>query len=466
MFIGRKTELELLDSDYANRKSELCVVYGRRRIGKSTLLERFCHDKPNFFFTGGKERKRQQLERYARELGSSVRNPLAAKTKLASWSEALELLDQNIDNLLSTTNRAVKAIVVFDEFQWMCHGAPELTSDLQRFWDKRWKDSKNIHLILCGSAVSFMLGEVLSRKSPLFGRRTRAFKLLPFPPPEARLFFGKRGIFEIAEALLSVGGVPKYLELFTGRKPVRKVLAEQALSAGGFLVDEIRFVLSEQLKETENYFAILGELAHEALPMAELSRRTGIATGQIAYYLVTRHSPIGAGPRSKTIRYRLDDSYLRLFFKLVQPNLRKVNRTRRASMFDLITKDEWDRYLGAAFERFVGDNAEHVAMLLDAGDTSVEVGTFWQHKTKRKKGVQIDLVIKRGDGVTTLVECKWSRKKTGMEAVHQLRTMKKRYPNTERHTIELVLVAAGGVTREVVSQQDISVLTLEDFIPM
>lgn len=135
-------------------------------------------------------------------------------------------------------------------------------------------------------------------------------------------------------------------------------------------------------------------------------------------------------------------------------------------MFDLITKDEWDRYLGAAFERFVGDNAEHVAMLLDAGDTSAEVGTFWQHKTKRKKGVQIDLVIKRGDGVTTLVECKWSRKKTGMEAVHQLRTMNKRYPNTERHTIELVLVAAGGVTREVVSQQDISVLTLENFIPM
>lgn len=473
MFVGRKTELELLEEDHTSHKSEFCVVYGRRRVGKSTLLEKFCAGKPSFFFTGGKERQRQQLARFGKELSKAAGNPLAAKTKLSSWSEALELLDQNIGNLLSTSEHSQKAIIVFDEFQWMCRGAPGLTSDLQRFWDKKWKDSKNLHLILCGSVVSFILGEVLSRNSPLFGRRTRSFKLSPFQPPEAKLFLGERGLFEVAEVLLAVGGVPKYLELFTGRKPVRKILAEQALSTGGFFVDEIRFVLSEQLKETENYFMILGELANEALPMAELSRRTGIATGQIAYYLerlqildfVSRHSPIGAGSRSKTIRYRLDDSYLRFFFKLIRPNLRKINRKNRSSLFDIITQEQWDRYLGAAFEYFVGKNADHVAMLLGAGDSLAESGSFWQHKTKRKKGVQVDLVLKRTDGITTIVECKWSRKKTGMDAVHQLRTAAERYPNPERNSIELLLVAAGGVTKAVASQQDIVVLTLEDFIP-
>ncbi len=269
-----------------------------------------------------------------------------------------------------------------------------------------------------------------------------------------------------------MGGVPAYVELFAGPKPVRRVLAEQAFSAGGFLVDEVRFVLSEQLKETERYFQILGELAREALSMAELSRRTEIATGLIAYYLermllldlVSRHTPIGAGPRSKTIRYRLDDSYLRFYFKLVAPNLRKIHRRRRTSPFDLIGREDWDRFLGAAFERFVDQHADLIARQLDAEDALEEVGSYWHRKTQRKRGVQIDLVLGRTDGVTTLVECKWSRKRTGMDAVHQLREKAQLYPNRERSTLELVLVAAGGVTRQVESQPDIVVLTLDDFI--
>ena len=144
--------------------------------------------------------------------------------------------------------------------------------------------------------------------------------------------------------------------------------------------------------------------------------------------------------------------------------MKKIGRQRSASLFDHVGREEWDRYLGMAFEHFVKQHADQVAQLLDAGDSLTEVGAYWQRKTKRKKGVQIDLVLVRDDGITTLVECKWSRRKTGMDAVHQLRGKAELYPNTDRSSLELLLVAAGGVTKQVESQRDIRVLTVVDLL--
>ena len=140
MFVGRERELEVLAEAYASASSELCVIYGRRRIGKSTLLEQFAQDRPAFFYLAGRESKRIQLRRFVRELGDAVGDPLTGKVLASTWDEALTLLDRNI-RLFCEQHRCDKAIVVLDEFQWMCRGAPELLSDLQRFWDKRWKNS-------------------------------------------------------------------------------------------------------------------------------------------------------------------------------------------------------------------------------------------------------------------------------------------------------------------------------------
>ncbi len=471
MFIGRKKEINLLNEYHFSGGSEFCVLYGRRRIGKSTLLEEFAKDKSSFFFLAGRESKRLQLKRFVRELGEAVGDPLTGKVNVSEWDEALTLLDRNI-TVLSERNKGKKAIVIFDEFQWMCRGAPELLSDLQRFWDKKWKNAKNLFLILCGSSISFMLGDVLSRKSPLFGRRTVSFELTPFKAKEASAFLSGRNSFEIAEAYMAVGGVPKYFEILNSKGSIRKHIARQAFSSTGFLYDEIRFVLSEQLKETEHYFMLLEQMAYGAKAVVEMEKATGIASGQIMYYLerlrllgfVSRHTPLGESIQTKRVRYRLDDYYLRFYFTFIHPNYQSIPSLGDVS-FDTITKDKWAPYAGIAFEHFVHDHSEIVVEKSGYEGAIKQNGSYWQYPTKRKQGFQIDLLIECQDKTTLVCECKWSRKKTGMDAVTELRKNIELYPNLQRHTLKPVIVASGGVTKTVLKEKDIAIVTLEDFFP-
>ncbi len=467
MFIGRKDELKLLNDHYRSGASEFCILYGRRRIGKSTLLEEFTKDKSTFFYLAGKESKRLQLKRFVRELGDTVSDPLTGKVGVSNWDEALTLVDRNIAHL-SEKNVGSKAVIVFDEFQWMCNGAPELLSYLQRFWDKKWKNTGNIFLILCGSSISFMLGEVLSQKSPLFGRRTFSFELKAFKINDVKKFLPFKSKFEITEIYMTVGGVPKYLEIFNTKSSFRRCISQVAFSPTGYFYDEVRFVLSEQLKETANYFLLITQMSSGAKEVTEMEKTTGIASGQIMYYLerlqllgfVSRHIPLGMRPNTKKVRYRLDDYYLRFYFNFIHSNYQAISSN---ISFELITKNRWDIYAGMAFEHFVLDHAEKIVMKLGHEGLIKRVGSYWQQRTQRKKGFQIDLLIECHDETTFVCECKWSRKKTGMVALKELHQKVTLYPNIQQHTIKPVIIAAGGVSKNILKEKNISVITLEDF---
>jgi len=470
VFVGRQRELSVLREGYDSPRSELCVLYGRRRIGKSTLLERFVRDRPAFFYLAGRESKRLQLKRFVKELGDAVGDPLTGRIGVRSWDEALTLLNRAIAPFCAE-NGCRKAIVVLDEFQWMCTGSPELLSDLQRFWDKHWQNADNVYLILCGSSTSFMLGDVLSRRSPLFGRRTRSFRLGPFSIEEASQLLPDRGMFEAVETWFAVGGIPKYLEVMSEQSSMRKAVSRQAFSSSGFFFDEVRFVLGEQLRETEHYFRLLEYMAKSPMRISELERATGIASGQVTYYLerlvllgfVSRHIPFEARPTSKTVRYRLDDYYLRFYFKFIHPNRRRIETAPAPLKWQDAIGEAWDSWAGLSFERFAWDHAHVVASRL--GHNLTEVGSFWQGRTQRKPGVQVDLLIGCEDRVTLLCECKWSRKPVSLASVQELRRKLALFPNRRRHTLRAVLVAAGDVTRVVRRETDIEVVTLRDFWP-
>ena len=470
MFIGRQSELRLLEEYYRSDRSEFCVLYGRRRIGKSTLLEKFTESKPVFFFLAGREPKLRQLKRFVRELGDAVSDPLTGKTAISEWDEALTLLDRNIP-VLTRKPDTKKGIVVFDEFQWMCRGAPDLLSDLQRFWDKKWSDAGNLMLILCGSSISFMLGEVLSRKSPLFGRRTFSFELGPFKIKDAAALLQFKGKQEVVESYLTIGGIPKYLEIMNGPGSFRQTVANQGFTSSGYFFDEIRFLLGEQLRETEHYYRILSQLANGSKGITELEKSTGIGSGQIMYYLerlillgfVSRHTPIGKGANTKKVAYRLDDYYLRFYFAFVHPNRQRIAANPAGSRFDAITANRWDAFAGISFEHFVQDHAATVVSSAGFKGDIKRVGSFWQKPTKRKKGVQIDLLIECNDQTMLVCECKWSRKRVGVDTVSALRKRMKLFPNIRNHTLKPVIVATGGVTSVVLKEKDVSVVTIDDF---
>jgi AAA+ ATPase superfamily predicted ATPase len=464
-FYGRTSELALLERAHATERSELWVVYGRRRVGKTALLEKFAGGKRAFFFTAGRESSRSNLRRFFEGLADFAGQPLLRKVRSPTWSEALSALDQVVGTAPG------KTLLVFDEFQWMCRGQSSVLSDLQRLWDTRWKNRGNVHLILCGSAVSFMVGEVLAQKSPLFGRRSGSLALLPLSAAEAKSFFRKRGDFECGEALICLGGVPAYLELFARHGSVRKILDELAFRPHGYLVEEVRFTFGEQLKEKERYLQIASLLAGAPASMAQLSRSTGLNKGQLAFYLerlielgfVEKHRPITLPDTSKTVRYRLQDEYLRFYFSLIEPNLTRIRTSRTGYGLDRIARDRFDTFLGHGFELMVARNVAVLLEVTDAADVVSRIGSYWHHQTARREGVQIDLVVERDDGITHLVECKWSRKPVGKGVWTELQRKCSLYPNPKQHTLEPVLVAAAGATPSV-RDADVPVVTLADLL--
>jgi AAA+ ATPase superfamily predicted ATPase len=161
------------------------------------------------------------------------------------------------------------------------------------------------------------------------------------------------------------------------------------------------------------------------------------------------------------LRYRLRDEYLRFFFTFVEPNKAKINLRTRTYQFDRITAASWEPFIGLAFEQFVARNVSAVLSALGAIDCVGRIGTYWHRKTKVRQGVQIDLVIERDDGVTNLVECKWSKKPVGRAILDELSRKKSLYPNPGGHTLESVIVAAAGASKPVRDSR-IPVVTLED----
>ncbi|MGM9583196.1 MAG: ATP-binding protein [Phascolarctobacterium sp.] len=168
MFIGRKQELSFLEGQYNHTEGQLLVVYGRRRVGKTEILRRFCDDKEEIFFTCIEIPDEQLLRSFSQRV--LEKNPEAAKylTSFSNWEQAFQSLGE--------IKASTKLVVVIDEFPYMARGNNAIPSILQKVWDESLKH-KNIMLVLCGSAMSFMEKEVLSEKNPLYGRATGILKV-------------------------------------------------------------------------------------------------------------------------------------------------------------------------------------------------------------------------------------------------------------------------------------------------
>lgn len=466
-FIGRDGELKMLEKWGRESASQLVVIFGRRRVGKSTLLTRFCENKYSFFFTGRKgERQRELFERFLKHLAEFHRNPLIARAKVADWQEIFEIIDLG--------RKGRKLFIVLDEFQWMCSRKSDLISALQEYWDKRWKNDGKIFLVLCGSIVSFVEKNVLSEKSPLYGRRTRSMEVEAFPPNEARLFFPGKNHMEQAEIVMTFGGIPSYLEIVDPRQSLAQNINRLALTRGGYFVDEVQFVLREQLKNPRRYYILLENLSHGPMSREELAGAMGIGnTGALNLYLRTLldlrlirlDMPIDKPETSRTQRYAIWDEFLRFHFNFIGPSEEMIRMNDEDWLYDRIVAPKWDGYCGYSFEIFCKKNIRAVVDALGIKDVFRRSGTFWQKRTKRKEGVQIDMVIERTDGATHLIECRWSSGTIGKSIIEEMERQKGLYPNPLNHTLKTALITTHGVTDHVRSSGAIDdIITVKDLL--
>ncbi len=347
-FLGRSRELAVLDDLHGSGRPELFVLYGRRRVGKTELLQRFCRGRRAVYFLAAQVREKDNLRAFRDALAESLGDALAANVEFPDWSAALGFAAERA--------REERLVLVLDEFPYLCEGSKGLPSQVQRFWDTKGKNSR-LMLVLCGSQVSFMENEVLAERSPLFGRRTGQRRLEPLGPRDALRFFPRWPLRERLEAFAILGGMPAYLQRFDDARDLRQNVLREVLRPEGYLFDEVNFLLRAELSSPATYNSILAAVARGEEKVGDVALAVGVDSPTANKYLTTlrdlqlveREVPLtDPDPlRSRRGTYRVADRFLAFHFRHVQPNAGLIQSGRGESV--------WQRSIEPDLERLRAD---------------------------------------------------------------------------------------------------------------
>ncbi len=376
-FIGRKPELDRLESEY-KKDSSMVVIYGRRRVGKTTLIKEFIKGKNAFYYLASKEVEPLCRKRFSSVLARGMKNSRVADVTYDSWETLFEIV--------ADYKPEEKKIVVIDEFPYLVKTNPAFVSVMQYVWDEILKD-KNVMLILCGSLVSMMKKHTLSSDSPLYGRRTAQIRLLPLSFTEVH---GKEKDFEAAiEQYSVIGGVPKYLELFDPEATLKENISDLILSKSGFLYEEPNFLFSDEVTVPTNYFSVLKAISDGNHRLDKIGGVLGLESSDITPYIKTlielgfveKETPITEKNPEKSRKglYFVSDPFIRYWFRYVNPYRGELELDNSWIVFDEMKKDFTEKYVAFAYEKICADIFESLCKNGELDFTPSRIGSFWQN---------------------------------------------------------------------------------------
>lgn len=416
-FIGRRRELTVLRELADSGRPELFVLYGRRRVGKTELLQQLCQGRRAAYFLAAQVRDKDNLRAFKAVLEEALGDPLIGAIEFPDWSAALTFAAERAGD--------ERLILVLDEFPYLCEANAGLPSLVQRFWDQRGKRS-SLMLVLCGSQVSFMEKEVLAERSPLFGRRTGQRRLEPLAPSEALGFFPE---WERDQALLAygiVGGMPAYLGRLDPRLPLEESLLREVLRPEGYLFDEVHYLLQTELTSPSTYSSILAAVARGAERVGDVALAVGVDSPTANKYLhvlrelrlVERAVPLtDPDPlRSRRGLYRIADRFVAFHFRHVQPHLSLIEAGRGARVLEEFVRPDFARLLAEAqgellLERLRHDAAELVGE--EIADVAAHPGRAVRALARTVSGQGIAVVAEEADPPTVREELKELRPALG-----------------------------------------------------
>ncbi len=414
-FIDRETELGLLEERWRSGEAELVVVCGRRRVGKTELLLRFCREKPSLYFLAAQVTRAEHLRQLGDALRAAFPDPALEQWTLTSWEGALRYLAQ-----LANEQRLA---VIFDEFPYLCEAEPSLPSLLQQFWDTEGRRSQ-LFLVLCGSQMSTMEREVLAHRTPLYGRRTGQLRVVPMGVQAAGLFLPDYSPADKVGAYGVVGGMPGYLRRFDPERSLRQNVLREILHPQGFLYQEPGFLLRMELRDPRTYMALLGAIASGCTRLNEAAQRSGLTVHTASKYLAVLQelgvvqrevSALERAPgRTKKGRYKISDQFLRFWFRFVQPNVSLIEAEGGATVYDRLVHPELDTYVGHVFEEICRDSVLRFGQAL-LGVPVRRVGRHWGPNG------DLDVVAELLDGTYSVGECKWTARPLGRRTLEELR---------------------------------------------
>jgi len=412
MFVNRQKELQLLEDEYRDEGFRFSVLYGRRRVGKTTLLKKYITDKPYIYFLVTFETMPSILDRFKELVANYLNDEFLRGIEVRNFRQIFEYL--------SNHTGSKKLIIVIDEFQYLSKIDSSIPSEFQYIVDEILKD-KNIHLILCGSIISMMYEQTLSYSSPLYGRRTSSIKLDALDFEYLSAFFPKREENELIELYAVLGGVPKYLELFRDSKDIFQAIEKNILDKNAFLYEEPRFILQNEVNEPVTYFSILETIANGEHKIGNIASKlnknvqniTSFISKLIELEILYKDVPITEKlpNKSKKGLYFIKDNFFRFWFSYVLPykSQLEIENTRYVSS---IIKQNFASFVSKVYEDL---SIKYVLQNYPV----LKVGRWWS------KDKEIDVVGVAKDFLI-VGECKYSNKKVGVDILQSLEQKSKK----------------------------------------
>jgi uncharacterized protein len=412
ILVGREKEVAALQSLLASPESELVSVIGRRRVGKTYLIQSVYLERIAFEITGMQNASvKEQLENFAVALNLYARPGLPMK-RPSSWLEAFRLLILYLEN----TAGPEKQVVFFDEMPWLATHRSGFLNAFGFFWNS-WAVKNNVVVVICGSAASWMIRKVVHNKGGLYNRITKRIHLQPFTLNETERYLQKRGLnlnrYQITELYLAMGGIAHYLKDLQKGESVAQNIDRICFDPGGFLYDEFTQLYPSLFEHSENHIAVVRALASKwtGLSRADIIQITGISNGggltktleELEYSgFIAQYKPFGRKKRESL--YRLTDEYSLFYIRFIEPM-----RQEGAGIWSAFQKKAgYQAWSGYAFESICLKHLPEIKKALGISGIFSTSSSFYQKGTEGMDGCQIDLLIDRDDGVINLCEIKWA----------------------------------------------------------
>jgi len=461
-FVDRQPELQQLNDFYRRGQAGLLVLYGRRRVGKTSLLSHWLDrlaanhrttTANTLFWTATTQGITYQLRDFSQALLRMDPRLTTVPTPdftLPNWDAAFGYLA----DLAALHSPTAPLVAVIDEFTYLVQSDPAIVSILQRVWDHRLSRLQSLRLILSGSLVGIMEKKVLSGQSPLYGRATSLRQLRPLAFGTLAEIFPAWSPAERVATYAVCGGIPSYLDLFTDSKGFSQSLRDRGLVPGSILLGDAALLLNERLSDTFVYSSVLGAVASGFHAWTEIARMAGVPEGNLGHYIHTlqalgmieRRDPVLAEVGGRRGRYHVSDPFLRFYYRFILPHRTAIERGEITQALKIITED-----LRAFIGTYVFEELCREWVLVEAdrgqlGFSPEQVGAYWAQR--RDETVQLDVVAaSRRDKHLFIGEAKWGEKPVARDVLTDLIQRSQRMPQVaEGWPTTYALFARAGFT--------------------
>lgn len=463
MFIGREHELNFLESRYHTQGGQLVVLYGRRRVGKTETLRKFCEGKEHIFYSCTECSDEQQLQAFSSRILS--KNIPAAKyiNTFSSWEQAFSSISELPSN--------GKKLLLIDEFPYMVKNNSSIPSILQNLWDSSLKD-QDVMIVLCGSAMSFIEKEILAEKNPLYGRATGILKMTEMPFHEAVQFFPNYSNLNKITAYSILGGIPHYLKQFNQNNSLEDNIKQNILQKGSILYSEVEFLMRQELRETSIYNTIIQAVALGNTKLNDIYQKTQIDKNKLTVYLknlidlglIQREFPISDSIKEQANvqrgLYKLTDNFFTFWYAFVFPNISELEAGDADGIYEYAIKPVLDQYTSRVFEDICREYLRRLNRQNKLPFHFTNIGRWWN------KANELDIMATDRDKNNFIIgECKFKNASFDLSEMDAVLT--KFNPRKETAKVYYYLFSKTGFTDEVyktAGDRKIVLISIKDLV--